>query len=403
MTALISGFLGTAAPGHAADGKGSASPGVFVHYMSWYEAKPTRPHWGWHWTMNHFNPDERDQKQRRSIASHYYPLIGPYDSSDPHVLEYHALLMKLAGIDGVIIDWYGTTEFRDYAIIHQNTRRLIETLNRFGLKYAICYEDQAVKHMVEAGFILPTEAMERGKQHLQWLKDHRFKEPLYAKSEGKPLLLVFGPQYFQSDQWKELFASVQVTPAFFSLDHLRDPAVGIFGWPPMWMSKDKRLTFGQVEAYLKVFYARPTKKIGIAFPGFHDIYEEAGDRPSYGYLDAEKGKVLRDTLRLAQDSNSALIQIATWNDFGEGTTIEPAHEYGYRYLEIIRENRKKKGHKTAAGTESHLRLPLRIYELRKKAPARQQKELDAVVKWMTQGAYDKAKTRLDSLERQPRK
>ena len=79
---------------------------ILAHYMPWYEAKPSSQYWGWHWTMNHFNPDEV-VSGRRSIASRYYPSIGPYDSGDPQVIQYHLLLMKLSGIDGVIVDWYG--------------------------------------------------------------------------------------------------------------------------------------------------------------------------------------------------------------------------------------------------------------------------------------------------------
>ena len=56
--------------------------------------------------MNHFDPSI-SVRGRRSIASHFYPLIGAYDSGDRNVLRYHFSLMKLSGIDGIIIDWYG--------------------------------------------------------------------------------------------------------------------------------------------------------------------------------------------------------------------------------------------------------------------------------------------------------
>ena len=79
--------------------------------------------------MNTFNPD-RTVKGRRQIASHFYPLIGPYDSNDPHGLEYHLLLMKLSGIDGVIVDWYGLHDFRDYLMLHRNTQHLVKQVER---------------------------------------------------------------------------------------------------------------------------------------------------------------------------------------------------------------------------------------------------------------------------------
>src|SRR5208283_2317942 len=98
---------------------------VMVHYMPWFVSQPFSGSWGWHWTMNHFNPDDVDPKTgQQEIASQFYPLIGPYDSADPAVLEYHVLLMKLAGIDGVIVDWYGMDNFNDYGVNNSRTLAL---------------------------------------------------------------------------------------------------------------------------------------------------------------------------------------------------------------------------------------------------------------------------------------
>ena len=119
-----------------------------VHYMPWYASKPFSGHWGWHWTMDHFNPDNIGPNGKQTIASHYQPLTGAYDSNDPALLEYQVLLMKFTGIDGVIIDWYGRENFRDYSDIHRNSLNLIKHIKKAGLKFAICYEDQSVKHLI---------------------------------------------------------------------------------------------------------------------------------------------------------------------------------------------------------------------------------------------------------------
>ena len=130
-------------------------PPLFVHYMPWFQAKPFNATWGYHWTLDRFNPDLVDANGRRDIGSHYYPLIGPYDSLDPAVLEYHVVLMKLGGIDGVIPDWYGNTDFWDYAMINQRMTELFKWTRRAGLQFAVCYEDQTVLHMLKNNFITP--------------------------------------------------------------------------------------------------------------------------------------------------------------------------------------------------------------------------------------------------------
>ena len=30
---------------------------VLVHYMPWFSTKTENQEWGWHWTMNHRDPD----------------------------------------------------------------------------------------------------------------------------------------------------------------------------------------------------------------------------------------------------------------------------------------------------------------------------------------------------------
>jgi hypothetical protein len=85
-------------------------PVVVAHYMPWYATKDVSGSWGWHWTMNHFDPDHVLWDGNREVASHDQPLIGPYDSGDEHALECQVLLMKFSGLQGVIIDWYGRTK-----------------------------------------------------------------------------------------------------------------------------------------------------------------------------------------------------------------------------------------------------------------------------------------------------
>ena len=173
---------------------------ILAHYMPWYVAKPHSRVWGWHWTMNHFNPDRVSNNGRREVASHDYPLIGLYDSNDPHVLECHVLLMKFAGIEGVVIDWYGIEDFRDYAAIHRNTQHLIKYIKKAELQFAICYEDQTVKHMVEGKHLQKQKDSVHKQKVLKSIDNNWFGDDAYMKVDGRPVLLVFGPQYFKRKQ-----------------------------------------------------------------------------------------------------------------------------------------------------------------------------------------------------------
>lgn len=338
---------------------------VLVHYMPWYASKPFSGDWGWHWTMDHFNPDTVKPNGQREVASHDYPLIDLYDSNDPDVLECHVLLMKLAGIDGVIIDWYGIEKFRDYADIHRNSMHLVKHVKKAGLQFAICYEDQTIKHMIEEKVLTEQGDVAHGQIVLKWLAENWFADEAYVKINGRPLLLVFGPQYFKKEQWGQVTAGLQDRPLLYALPHLSEQMEmdGAFGWPPV--TGGAEMFPKEWRHYLTSLYARPNVRDSVAssaFPGFRDIYKQAQLHDSYGSIDARNGETFAETFDLAQKSNSQIIQIATWNDYGEGTVIEPTKESEYGYLKYVQKNAKAQ----LPYGPNDLRLPVMLYQLKKR-------------------------------------
>jgi Glycosyl hydrolase family 99 len=347
----------------------AGTPSFMVHYMPWYESPPVSTNWGWHWHMGFFEPYLDDENGLPRIASHYHPLAGPYDSGDPDLLEYHALLMRLCGIDGVIIDWYGTADLFDYRSIHESSIELAEVLGRMGLQFAICYEDQTVDKMIEAGRIDRDSALQHGLQTIAWLHANWLTADNYLKMDGRPALLTFGPQYFtRPDQWDSLFADLEPRPLLITLDgHMEAAADGSFPWMPMWASVGGELSLARTVSYLNTFsvkHQRDELLVTTAFPGFHDIYREAHVSSSYGYLADYEGETFRITLEAATQSLPQVVQIATWNDFGEGTVIEPTYERGYSHMEILQETIRQYRPELPFFAED-LRVPIEVYALRK--------------------------------------
>ena len=378
-------FLG----GFAAD-RAMAKP-VMVHYMPWFESQPYSGYWGWHWTMNYFNPSVTNTVGERQIASWYYPLTGPYDSADPAVLEYHVLLMKLAGVDGVIVDWYGTDNFNDYALINQRTADLFNYARKAGLKFCLCYEDSTILQEVNGGFITATNAVSHAQQTMLYVQTNYFTDPEYLHLNNMPVLLNFGPQYFTANaSWVSIFSVLNATnqPAFFTEDNRLPIGQGAFDWPPMWMSQANGgvLNDFMMQSYLSGFEQKALASpawpafISTAFPRFHDIYQQAGVGSSYGYLDDQSGNTLRETLSRAMTNASAIVQIATWNDFGEGTIIEPTvdgvsgcglidtnkptTQYGYSDLGIVQDFRRLYLDASFPYHTNDLSLALRLFNLR---------------------------------------
>ena len=363
---LVLTFFGLLWNSHAA-----AKP-LLVYYMPWYVAKPYSQNWGWHWTMNHFDPDTMNASGERQIASWYYPLIGPYDSAEPAVLEYHVLLMKLAGIDGIIVDWYGPDDYLDYGINNQRTAAIFQYARRAGLKFCLCYEDQTIQQEITGGYISSSNAIAHAQQTMLYVQTNYFSDPSYLRWDNKPVLLNFGPQYFKTNsQWETIFSVLPNPPAFFTEDNRLAAGVGAFDWPPMWLSQapgtEGVLSGAALEGYLSSFQqnggAWPAF-ISSGFPRFHDIYQQAGVRDYWGYLGDKQGEILRATLGRALTNNSAMAQVVTWNDFGEGTMVEPTMEYGYRDLQIIQEHRRLYMDPKFSCRTNDLELAARLFNLR---------------------------------------
>ena len=124
----------------------------------------------------------------------------------------------------------------------------------------------------------------------------------------------------------------------------------------------------ELESYLDRSYhtvAGSDYVVASAFPGFHDIYKEAGVGSSYGYLDSNDGETFEFTFQKALESNPDVIQVVTWNDYGEGTMVEPTLETGYKYLEIIQKIKIESIDSKFPFKPEDLKLPIQIYNLRK--------------------------------------
>ena len=370
-------------------------PLLLTHYMPWYQANGS---WGWHWTMDHFDPNQVDENGRPQIASQFMPLTGAYDSQDDAILEYQVLLMKLSGIDGVIVDWYGTSNYNDYGSINAATGKLFDYITRAGLQFAICYEDRTLTTMTNDGHLNATTALEQGQADMTYANEQWFSSESYVTYEGQPLVFVFGPLYFrQVSDWTNNFANIDPVPGLVTLDqNLSFAALAGYPWPPMQMSGGLELNPAVLQSYLEQFYRNAHRRdliVGSAFPGFYDIYEQAGVRSSYGYLDARDGATLQETLDLALAQEPDIIQLVTWNDYGEGTTIEPTEEYGYQYLEIIQQTRRELDSDFTTLPDD-LRLAMQLFEARRTHPG-DNAELDQVFDAIIAGDLETARDILD--------
>ena len=265
---------------------------IYVHLMPWFETP------GYHWDM---------------VGRHYNPQIGPYHSGDYNVIEYQLLLMKYSGIDGVIIDWPGrSTMNKDLPANAENTDQLIDQTAKFGMEFAVCFEDQ---YAVDTNDAINS---------MHWVRDHYFNRPNHIKENGTPALFVFGPQKIAAADWPSVLSATGVDPMFFTLwynDKAGGARDGTFGW-----------LYSDALTGVTNYYNRADQgtKVPVLYPGFNAAYANGAPGWSIAY-DLNGGDTLAATYNLSKGVGD-MLQIATWNDYTEGTMIEPTNERGYGSL-----------------------------------------------------------------------
>ncbi len=342
---------------------------VYVQIMPWFQTPETLggTSWGWHWTMNNCNPNTILPNGQRQIASYYYPLIGTYDSSDPYVIEYQMLLMKLSGISGTTVDWYGQQGSNgDEASLLSASNKIVSATQTYGLGVGVCLEDRFATSTSEVT------------NNINYMEQNYATQSNYIRvgPNNEPLTLLFGPiTQTQPSDWTTILSGVSQTPALVPLQYQAsqvnpNPPVG----PPpavgeaAWIYQDKGTTDDLTvqKNFLANEAGKFSNSIGDAYVGYNDYYTAGGDpSAASGFVIPESdsnGQTLTETLNQDQtySKNIAAIQIATWNDYGEGTMIEPTVQNGFSSLQQI-----QKFTGVPYGL-SQLQLVYQLYEAREK-------------------------------------
>lgn len=304
---------------------------VFVHVMPWFETPASAGAWGMHWTMANRDP-ERVIDGKREIASAVYPLTGPYASADPVVIEYQLLLMKYSGIDGVILDWPGTLPLWDYPRNAANCDVIADATAAMGLEFFAIYEDRNIAAGLDRGAVADPVAQARA--DLQTLRDRYFARANYARVGDRPLVGVFGPIHFREPRaWSAVLDQFEPRPALLTLwdhaHHAGSNAAGEFAW----VGPDRAALEEWTESRERTAF-----DVAAVFPAFRPFYAEGGwgTPPDTGFQIPHDGTAtFCRTLDRALASALSLVQLVTWNDYGEGTSIEPTREYGFAFLTAL--------------------------------------------------------------------
>jgi Glycosyl hydrolase family 99/Bacterial Ig domain len=278
---------------------------ILAFYYPWY-GTPFGPSKQWvHWDPVHRNYTDT-------------PALGPYDSNSPDLLRQHVDWALTAGIDGFISSWWGQNTFEDKAF-----RQLLKVAEELHFQVTVYYETTANKEQTLRDF--------------SYILDHYGSSPAFLKWQGQPVIFVYGRVtggQMPLLDWEWVFSNLQTAgkAALFAGDGLSEEIAYFF---------DGIHTYnvaGQTPAQVKAQYqtaaalARGRGRLFAAtvIPGYNDtIIRKPGLRQ-----DRQNGALYQQMWQSALAANPQWVLITSFNEWHEGTEIEPSQEYGTQYLDL---------------------------------------------------------------------
>ncbi len=318
------------------------APHLLMHYMPWFQveagpgqSKQTWTHWRWDGPGPKHDPAQRRADGLRDVASVYYPLIGPYNTWSRAVVRYHLETIKAVGVQGLVVDWYGPDSYTD-----QQVPQILDEAQRVGLKVAICYEEKM--NFLWRGFKTREQAIQAATIDIRHILTHYANHPAYLRCDGRPLILQFdgygngpmGQGFFSPAELTQILHD-QPMPVAYCRQGLTPefhPAIpGAFQW---WSSTSGELLNFAHSARKMVDEQKLSFFANEISPGFDDTGvwgwgDGARVTPRAGI------SLLKNTFDLSFTDRPDLIQIVTWNDFNEGTVMEPTRENGFQYVDAL--------------------------------------------------------------------
>jgi hypothetical protein len=252
----------------------------------------------------------------------------PYASADREATARHIQQAQASGIDALILNWWGQGNQTE-----ANLRALLDLAAERGFHIAVDFDINSPFMGGEAAYA----------ENLRHLHAGHATHPAYLRSTGRPVVFFYNVSRLPLATWQRL--RNQVDPgrdalwiaegtdlayqAVFDGHHLYS-----ITWPNRVPPSQTLPKWGnRLRAYNQ---KHGTAKLWVAtvMPG----YDDRRIRPETGFVRArDGGDYYRGCWQAAIDSRPQWIVINSFNEWPEGTYIEPSQSHGSLYLDLTRE------------------------------------------------------------------
>jgi hypothetical protein len=251
-----------------------------------------------------------------------------YASRDRGTMGRHIDQAKGAGIDALVVSWYGPRA--DGNQTETNFRAMLDEAAARDFRLALDVE-------VTSPFLGSAGEVQ---QALRTLLDTHARHPAYLRYQGKPVIFFWRQQRYDLGTWSAIRAAVDpehsswwieegvdVTPlSVFDGHHLYSVT-----WNP---PTDMAYTANKFARRVRDQASRlgaPKVYVATVMPGYDDRKTGRGNAFA---VDREDGAYYERSWRAAIGSSPDWVVITSFNEWPEGTYIEPSQAYGSRYLDL---------------------------------------------------------------------
>jgi len=266
------------------------------------------------------------------IACNFYPELGLYSSNDRETIKKHMQMHVKARAGVLSVTWWGERDFK-----HPGIPILFDEAEKAGLR--ICFHIEPYTNRNAENF----------RDNVKYIIDTFGDHPAFYRVNGKPMFFIYDSYIVKNEEWARLFSKegdLSVRDSKYDgiyiglnlkreslndiVDSHLDGFYTYFGATGFTEASDP--------AHWKYMqeWAREHNKIFI--PSVGPGYIDTRIRPwnASTTRDRQNGKYYDDMYKAAIDCGAPYISITSFNEWHEGTQIEPAIPFrsdAFEYLD----------------------------------------------------------------------
>lgn len=250
--------------------------------------------------------------------------ITPYSSWDTAVIQQHVSQIASAGIDGMLVAWYGPTEENNQT--ETNFRVILDQAAANGITALLSVD------LGSSAWFTDVQQVIDG---LNYALSVHANHPAYFRYNGRPVLFFWFQGRYSLDDWA--YIRSQVDPDHNSIwiaEGAAPDTMPTFDGLHMYTISWSQNVYGTLSQWSNTVHNQGGIWVSTAMPGWDNTYTQQSER----YIrERGDGAFYRETFSAAAASGAEMIVITSWNEWWEGTNIEPSHNYGDFYLNLTRE------------------------------------------------------------------